>query len=359
MEIQNRKDLKEYFFQTLLTKEERDIDEGENEKKPKSVILESNVPSYEKIFTAPQWNARKTEDEDLVHLTFRNEGEFFLDILDKRFWILHTIDSSQHMDNVLYDLIIKDNSRLDYVWLSSNFLQEIGKWGKETGFSLKFDNKFYEKEDEDIEHVSMRFWGGVAKDIFNDLRKNQKISQAVSLSRMEIKYAGNPDVDKFVKENISYQGKLTINKGNSIDHHFNMLSRIKTKYSAMVYKIEDEYRISYKKSEENVKLHGDYLLIKFPDYVKNLRVFMEVISSCKVPFRLWGIWKLKSNDFAKGSFVDLHSGHGLNIEATNEFMRIYLKEDSCGNVVTRLFTNLQLTLGSKLELYGGENDRIM
>ena len=359
MEIQNRKDLKEYFYQTLLKKDERELEFEEIEKKPKSVIIESNIPSFEKIFSPTQWHIKKTEDSDLIQLIYKNGIEFFLDILDNRFWIIHTIESSHHIDNILSELITKDSSNLDYVWLSSNFLQEIGEWGKETGFSLKFDNKFIETEDEDIEHVSMRFWGGVARDIFDDLRKNPRISQAVSLSRMGIRYTGNPAVDKFVKENISYQGKFTINKGNSIDHHFNILSRVKRKYATMLSKIEDEYRITYKKVDKKVKFHGNYLTVKFPEYVKNLEAFMNVISSYKIPFRLWGVWRLTSKEFAKGSFVDLHSGHGLNIEVTNEFMRIYLKENSCGNVVSRLFTNLQLTLGSKLELYGGEYDRIM
>jgi len=354
MSIKNRKELKEYFYQTLLKKQDLEEDQERLETKPKSFIIESNN-SPEEVFKG-EWKIFETEDPELKKIKFNDNLEFFLDILDKRFWILHSLDSSKESWDVLRSLIKENNSKLDFIWLPSAILEKIGEFGKQTSFGLKFDNKFIEDE-ESIEQVSMWFWGGPAKEIMNDLKNNSKIKQAITISNLGIKYS--PNKDFYIKDNVSSFGKFTVIKGDAIEPHFNLVNRIKNLYSELLNKIENEYRINYGKEDSRIKIEGDYLLLKFSQPLNDLHKFIETLTSCNGVFRIWGLWNEIEKDYIKANCVDLHAGHKFSLELSHEWMRIYLDKETCGNIITRLFTNLQRSFDAKIELYGVANERIM
>lgn len=356
MIVNTRKDLNEYFSQALFKKEELDEEKEPLEIKPKSFIIESNV-EVKKALNNGWWAIKETNDKDLLRLVHKSNTEFFLDTLDKRFWIFHSLGPSDLVTKIIYSLVVKNNSKLDFIWLSSGFLEELREWGKQTAFGLKFNNKFLKNDETEIEQVSMRFWGGPAKEIIDDLRGNDNIKQAIALSNLGLKYS--PSGKGYVKDNISYMGRFTIRKGDSIEPHFNLLSRIKEKYSKIVKDVEENYRLSYSGQKTGISMKGDFVFIKFPHPIPDLKLFLDVITSCRMPFRMWGVWSLIEKDYAKANCVDLHSGNKLNIELSEEWMRVYLEDNACGNVITRLFTNLQQFFNSEIKLYGLENERIM
>jgi len=356
MEIQTRKDLSEYFYQTLLKKSELEEEEEKLDIKPKSIIIESNIEP-QKALNNGEWRVKKTKDEDLFILKYKNNTEFFLDTLDKRFWVFHSVFPSKIVSDVIKSFVVKNNSKLDFIWLSSTLLEKIVRFGKQTAFGLKFDNKFLKDEEKEIESVSMRFWGGPASEIIDDLKKNPKIKQAVTLSNVGLKYS--PTRELFIKDNISFMGKFTVMKGIAIEPHFNLISRVKNLYSSLLMRIEENYRMSYFKRDNRLSFKGDFLFVKFSKPLEDIDLFIETITSCKFPFRIWGIWDKLEKDYIKANCVDLHSGNKLYIELTPEWMRLYLEDKACGNVITRLFTNLQQFFDSQIELYGLENERIM
>lgn len=48
--------------------------------------------------------------------------------------------------------------------------------------------------------------------------------------------------------------------------------------------------------------------------------------------------------------VDLHVGRRLVVEIGNDFLRVYLPTEACGNSLLRLYTNLQHTFDSKVQM---------
>ena len=49
---------------------------------------------------------------------------------------------SQVTDRFIRNLVEKNFSKLDFLWLPSTLLENYMELGKDTGFSLKFKNKF-------------------------------------------------------------------------------------------------------------------------------------------------------------------------------------------------------------------------
>ena len=360
--IKNRKELRKVLENSLVLPEE---EERLVDKKPKTFIIESNMGgnlNFNKE-SPIQTNIIDTEDTTLKKLKLITKDnkilEFYLDISDKRFWLLHSLEEASLSSRVVHKLVDFNPSLLDFPWFSSTALEEIGSFGKETGFNLKFENEFLENGDEDYEEnlkqISMRFWGGRSNDILKDLKENNKLSKGIALSSLDLKYK---EETGYVKEKINYNGKFVAIKGNSIDSHFNLINKIKKKYSNFLSKIEDEYRMNYEKTNLGFKINGSYTLIEFKREIEDLKLFADILTSCSKPFRLWGVWDFLDEDYIKIKGIDLHTMHKVNIELTKNWMRIFLPIESCGNVIARIFTNLQRHFDSNITLRGNEDDKI-
>jgi hypothetical protein len=241
--------------------------------------------------------------------------------------------------------------------LPSVLLERYMDLGKETGFSLKFKNKFNRFDDEDeLKDVSMRFWGGGAKKILEGLRNNPPIERGISLSSIGINH---PVEGGFCKENISYFGRFTLMKGNSIDSHFNLLEKIKSDYARIINLIESNYRFDIKREDKGLRFSGSPMYIDFVDEIENLEALSNTLFSGKLPFRLDGIVQRDNESFYRVFGIDLHSNDLVNFELTPNWMAIYLNHTSCGNVMTRLVTNMQTYMTSKIKAVGDDDVRII
>ena len=363
--INNRAELRTVLENSLKIQEEEIEDEFQTDKKPKSFIIESNI-QQEVMFnkeTPVISFVSNTEDSTLKILKLSQENEnavYYLDLSDRRFWILHTLDSSNIAGKLISKLVTFNPSFLDYPWFSSKSLEEIGKLGKETGFSLKFDNKFLKPTDnsyeEKLQKISMRFWGGQSNKVINNLRKDENITQGVSLSALGLKY--NTDTG-FIKSNISSTGKFVAMKGDSVDSYFNLISKVKNNYKEFLTILEDNYRMGYEKKENGFKLSGGYTIIEFKKEIEDIIYFSEVLTSCSYPFRLWGVYDVIEKNYVKINGIDLHTNNKVNIELTPNWMRIFLPKESCGNVISRLFSNLQNYFDSQIKLRGNDDEKII
>ncbi len=79
----------------------------------------------------------------------------------------------------------------------------------------------------------------------------------------------------------------------------------------------------------------------------------KLLSSTK-PFRLWGLKRQINKDYYKAVCVDLHTANKLTMEASPEWIRIYLPYGACGNTVLRLLTNIQQYYDSGAKLVVGD-----
>lgn len=356
--IQNRKELRS-VLSSALEKNNED-DELDFRKKIKTYVIESNFPEVNASSVKGFFQIEDTEDQSLkilkANLSAKNSLRFYLDISDKRFWKLHSLYDSVATEDVIKKLVEQNYSRLDYLWFSSNLLEKYMGFGKQTGFGLRFKNKFSPNgNDEEIKDMTMRIWGGGTKDVIDNLRTNDRLVKGISLSSIGVNHSVEGG---FTKENISNSGKFTVVTGNSVDSHFTIVEKIKQDYSEKIRQIEEQ-RISVEKNGAGLKFKGSSLFIDFDKPLEDIQSFTDKLISATNPFRLAGTKQYLDNNHARVFALDLHSNDLLNLEITPNWMSIALGHNSCGNVVMRLLTNIQTHLTSQVKLMSAENERII
>ena len=357
--IKNRKELRG-VLSTVLEHNGGEDEDLDFRKKLKTYILESNITDVTASSIKSFFHVEDTEDSSLkilkANLNVKNPLRFYLDISDNRFWKLHSLYDSIITEDVIKKMVEQNYSKLDFLWLSSNLLEKYMDFGKQTGFGVKFKNKFTRNgNDEEIRDVSMRFWGGGAGEVIEDLRGNDRLAKGISLSSIGI----NHHVEGgFTKENITNSGKFTVVTGNSIDGHFGIVEKIKQDYSKRLNLIEEQ-RISIEHNGVGLNFKGSSLFIDFDKPLEDIPSFTERLISATNPFRLAGTKEMLNKDYVRVFALDLHSNDLLNLEITPNWMSIALGHKSCGNVVMRLLTNIQTHLTSEVKLMSVENERII
>jgi hypothetical protein len=182
-----------------------------------------------------------------------------------------------------------------------------------------------------------------------------------AISSVGFKKIFNSDVNenelKLLIEDVYYQGKFTV-KGTSIYEHIDTVSDILRKYENLVKIIESEYNMEYTKAEGGFTIKGSPLCIDFKKRIENLDVFVKTVFSAEEPFRLSGFHsKLDSGTYLI-SCLDLHNGDDLRLELTEDWVRIYLPHDACGNTTMRFLCNLQRYYDANASLEGINSGRI-
>lgn len=358
-QIQNRKELRG-VLSSVLERGEGEDEDLDFRKKLKTYVIESNIPEVTASSIKGFFQVADTEDTSLkilkANLSVNNQLRFYLDVSDKRFWKLHSLYDSTITEDIIKKMVEQNYSKLDFLWLSSNLLEKYVELGKQTGFGVKFKNKFsINKDEEDIQDISMRFWGGGARDVIRDLRENDRLVKGISLSSIGINHSVQGG---FTKENITNSGKFTVIKGNSIDSHFGIVEKIKQNYSEKISLIENQ-RISIEKNGVGLTFKGASLFIDFSKPLEDVPRFTERLISATTPFRLAGTKEILTKDHVRVFVLDLHSNDLLTLEITPNWIGIALGHNSCGNVVMRLLTNIQTHLTSQVKLMSGENERII
>jgi hypothetical protein len=117
-----------------------------------------------------------------------------------------------------------------------------------------------------------------------------------------------------------------------------LVNAIKSDYIGQVKKIESQ-RIHG--NIENKSVEGTAFDFEFERDVSDWNRYLSVIFNAKAPFRLWGIKSKVNEKVFRVLAVDMHTGHPVDFEITDHLIRMYLPNGSCGNVVLRLFVNLQ------------------
>ena len=360
--------LQNYLLKVVDNEEESE--EQNNDKKIKTYIIESNISDPEKVAHFPKYSAIKSTDNknlNIIHLPdiqlkrgHREKQLIYLDSSDPRFWLLHTNIGSKKMQTFVNEFILTNNSQLDFSWFASNFLENDCSIGRGEGFGLKYQNSFLSDgnpvDEEPLRRFSMLFWGGRPNDVLNGLKGNEGLVSGVSLSRVKQIFTTE---DGYVKENISRDGKFTLTKGNSIDSHLLAVDKVKMQYESIIQTIENDYRINFTNTENGYSLKGTYSVIRLKKKIDNLDIFLDHLLSGNKPFRIFGLRNTVTSNFVSVFAIDLHTNHKFNMEITPESIRVYLYKNSCGNVLTRLMTNLQQFYDSQILLMGCDDEQLI
>ncbi|RLF42192.1 MAG: hypothetical protein DRN18_02765 [Thermoplasmata archaeon] len=356
MEVETRRDL--YNLMELKMKksyeklkEEKKLEYEEN--LLKTYVIETSLESVHSMPKVGNFeiDIEKTKDKTLyimkVYEGKRPHSVFYLDASDERFWILHTLSKSEKTDRFMNKIIFSISNNLDFLWFDSRFLEDISKNEIFRGFSLKFEEKIRETGDIHVKTLSMKLWGDAASRILETLRKDDILRYSTALSGIGIKRIFNGGED-FVIEDVTFNGKFTA-RGTTVDGHLYMIRKFLKKYKEKLSSIEDR-SIEYESSDFGYRIKGCPLIIKFSKSVEDIERLLDSLLSSTRPFRLWGLKKEINKGFYKILGVDLHTGDKLTMEASPEWLRIYLPRNSCGNTVLRLLTNIQQHFDSGAEL---------
>jgi hypothetical protein len=157
--------------------------------------------------------------------------------------------------------------------------------------------------------------------------------------------------DLVVRDDITAFGKAT-SRGNSFLLHQELISSVRSFYSQLIQNWEAAYRIRWVQRPSGLLPTGSPAEVQFIDPLsESLQlILLGHLFNSGEPYRLYGV----PEDQGAGRFVtravDLHTGDSLDIELTRTVLRVYLGQDSCGNVLARLLTNLQHHFDARLSL---------
>lgn len=334
-------------------REELELEVGQN--LPKSYILEADGraprdlvgPRNSKVMV------EATRDETFFRLRAPGIGKkaqdrlYYLDTFHERFWVLHTLARSEVSDPFVNALVETPRSGLDHLWIPRGEMEGLSNGKPLRGFSLRFRTQFEDTgaEAAPIESMSMRLWGTSSSHVLETLKADQLLQHSVSLTSVGVRRG---DRENFAIDDVTHHGKFTT-RGTSAALHFRLLNQIEERYLSMLAAIEDR-RTRFTTEEGGVRFEGEPLTIDFPIDVEDIEEFLENLLSSRKPFRLWGLSRFLETNFAKVTAIDLHSGSSLELEISPNWMRVFLREDACGNVALRLLVNLQHYLDSRTRL---------
>lgn len=330
-------------------------EEEDRSLKPKTYIIESNTDVKTIIENGHQLQA--TEDRTLWNIRVDNSQYPFyvyLDTLDERFWYIHSTNYAPSTDRFVRSFVSGSANHLDHVWLASDDLQILTKGKTPLGFGLTYADVF--AGDEEGSGLSATHYGARIGEVLQGMREITPIKNQIALSNIRVGYDSNAGS---VKEDIYKWGKMIAKKGDSVDAHLNLVESVRDYYSRTIEKVEKEYVTRFIYSEEHASVEGSYSVIHFSSDLKNLSRLADLLTSGSRPFRIWGLWRAVDEEQIKISGIDQHTNSPLQMELFRNELRVILNEGSCGNVVTRLFSNLQSGLDSNCELRGLDNGYII
>lgn len=313
----------------------------------KTNIIESNcsIEDIPKSFGDYSFELKPTQDKFLYVMIVRKGTEkiiLYLDTFFKRFWKLYNIEESLTVNNFISQFT-NNLLKVDSLWMPHQMLNILEKDYLNIGFSIKFKQEILEDEElseDDISQLTMRLWSKGSlptKNLITLLQEHNYPTTKTSTRLLNKK----DDEIKFLDE-VFYDGKVTVTKGTDIEEHIQFVDNIIDIYSEKMTQIEDN-RMYLESSLGGFKNNGYPFEIKFSKIQSIERVSEKLINSTS-PFRLWGVIHDKYDDFLRIAGVDTHTGDKFNMDLMPDYVRVYLPKEACGNVIFRLYTNIQHSL---------------
>lgn len=291
-----------------------------------------------------------TEDKTLFQLVDGDVG-FFFDILEPRFWVVHTMSNVDRCEQLLSRLIDR-HPNFDYAWPPSELMRAIQKSGKPSGFAVDFDETQLQPAAESrfIEEpnavVKFRFGGTRAEIWLSKLEEFAPDALAFSMVKYSLQ---EQDGKSYLIAELNERGRLKA-AGNSISLHMGTVSMFLDRYRSLITQIEAFARIRSHGKGDGGALLGDPLVLEFPKPLRDFRAFIKELVSCREPLKIWGVVEEVRNDFVQIEAVDLHTSSRLRLDVSPDFMRIYLGPTACGNTVARILRNIQGHIDSTVSL---------
>jgi hypothetical protein len=277
-------------------------------------------------------------------------ARFYVDMSDRRFWLLHTNNLAEDTRYLFNRLVGSPDLTFDKGWIPTEMMQKVADLQGNVfkGFGLEYRDFFAlnGQGEQPVEELRMRVSGSNSMDALEALKDKEKLRRSLSYSMMRVR-RGNRS--SFVIEELSYEGRFIARGGSSIDDYISLIEITKQKYRKTIEAIERN-SIGVKEVEGRTLVEGNAFDLTLERKIENIDLFLENLVNSKMPFRLWGMQNKISKDFYQIVGVDLHTGDSINLEVTPSLIRIYLPKSSCGNTVLRLYVNLQHYFDSAIKI---------
>jgi hypothetical protein len=296
-------------------------------------------------------NVEPTQDAYLSRVFVPPDGEFWVDRLQPRFWVFHTIMPSPMAASWL-TAKVESRRDTDWMWLPSSHLRHIAPGAAPRRIRTDFEGARLVATDATASDLRVQLTGSHAERLLDQISEMPEYRAAVSFSNVEVDVS-DPELGN-LREAVKRSG-LFAARGDDFAYHAQFVRAAITRYARFVETAEAmALRFSAlpeatQRDNPGASFAGAPIGIKFSRQIADLQSFCEEVFSSKAPFRLWGQPKISGN-VAHVEAVDLHIGRRLSMEVGHDWLRLYLTAGTCGNTVARLISNLQARFDGALAL---------
>ena len=266
------------------------------------------------------------------------------------------------VDAALSKLVLSDCS-LDHVWLPETFLMQMRKWGDLRAIKLNHDRREMlagtkKQAAKRNEKLGMELKGLFVEDGLEFFVQNARTRDYANLSAIQIRRTSNDSSDPenagFSIDDVKFTGKFTT-RGTSFEQHLKLVETTRDRYSSVIIdQIEDK---TLELRQGRVK--GNFFIFRYERRIDDFERFIDYTFSGTEPFRLWALPTQLSKDAYRVVGTDIHSGSQFHAEVFPTYMRFYLHKGSCGNTVSRLWTNLQTYYSGTTQLLDSQGEEFV
>ncbi|MEV5555815.1 hypothetical protein AB0L44_19340 [Nonomuraea wenchangensis] len=282
----------------------------------------------------------ESTDDNFLHVAHMSEGDFWIDQLNERFWSFHTDMPVAAAHKFLHEQV-ESRRDLDWIWLPSDHLRHIWPGVQARQVRTTFEGERMLGNTTPADNLRVRLSGRGAEALLDLIAQNENYRASVSFDSVSVDLSD--DDFGMIQEAVNYKGRFAAS-GTSLDYHLQFVAAVVDRYSTLVQRCEDRLMsfspLDHERRPEGYELRGSPITLLFSRPVPNMERFLSELFSSRHPFRLWGIPEFQG-DIAYVDAVDLHVGDSVRFDISHEWMRVYLSAGACGNIVTRLVTNLQ------------------
>ena len=353
--VQTRKEFMDYLGNEISPpKDEDDGSSGHGrlrELKAYVVEADSGIPQSGKSAGA-SWELTDTGIDKMKILRTLVGGtvcEFYADVSDKRFHVLHTTARSDEAGRAVAAIADINRLPLDRMWLSDSLLKALAKkvgGSSFRGFGVKYASGFLgDEHPRKLEDLNLNINGSMARAIDRHMRKNPHLEGAIAYGKVRLMHGEEPDPLDYVHDDIDKEGYFAVKRGKSVQDHLYLVNEARQLYADTVAGIE-KCRLGSSRQNGRWVIGGEPLHFNFADPIPDVSGFIAKLFDSTRPFRLWGLESQLEDDYYNVVGMDIHTGDPMSFEIAPEMMRVYLSEESCGNTIMRLLCNLQDRFGT-------------
>lgn len=301
--------------------------------------------------TSVGWDMEDTGVEGVKILRVHAGGaacEFYADVADKRFVVLHTAAGSDIAGRAVAAIADADRLGLDRMWLPDPLLRALAQRagaGALQGLAARRIGGFPGTGRGSSESFDLDVRGPLASEADRHARRNRRLAGATAYRKITLVIGDGDGPLGRACVDVGRDGRLAAGSGGSLHGHLRLVDEARALYAGTVRGIEG-CRPGSMYSDGELDIVGSPVHIRICDPLRDVGAFIDRLFDSTRPFRLWGLKSEVDDGYYTVAGLDLHTASLMNFEIASNMMRVYLSGESRGSAVLRLLCNLQDIFGA-------------